>query len=228
MNRRTQEELLEILNMLRQQLGPAGVVVPVGSVRYHPSAVIVSGYFYPLGLAARVLANPETWHADLSSPSVLVCNSPLFESVQLRDGIVPVLEHLGGKARRSLAVLATDIDGVVLEALVGSHQRNISTVAAIGCAGLEAQEGEMYLRTIARLCGATVLEPDVQNGAAWVGALGSARRVIADYRRTVIIEPARLAQAEFVPQPIGLLSVGGKDAQEVREGLEWLEGLIGH
>lgn len=231
MDRSTQEELLEVLEALRQQLGPSHFIMPLGSVRYHPSAVIVNGYFYPLGLVARIFADPETGHADLASPAVLVYDGILSEPAQLRYGLVPLLEHFReSKTRRSLAILALDVDGAVLEALVTAHQRRICTIAAIACPGLEREEAKHYLHSIARLCGATVLGLAVREGqlGSWAEALGHASRIVTDRRRTVIIEPARPEQAEFVAQPIGLLSVGGNNIHAVHESVEWLEGLLGH
>ncbi len=230
MDRRAQDELLEMLDMLRPQVGPGGLIVPLGSVRYHPSAMVVSGFLYPMGLVARVFADPETGHVDLSTPRVLVYDGVLAESAQMRYGLVPVLEQvMSSKTARTLAIFALDLDGVVLDTLVGSHQRKMCSVAAISCTGLETEEARHYLRTIARMCGATLLGTAVREGSpwAWHEALGNAGRLLADRYRTVIVEPARIEQAEFVAQPIGLLSVGGKDAQEVREATEWIEGLLG-
>jgi hypothetical protein len=228
MDRRTQDELLEVLDALRQQAGPNGLIVPVGSIRYHPSAVVVSGFAYPLGLVARTFADPEMEHVDLSSPHVLVYDGLLAESIQLRYGLVPVLEQLkADKARRPLAVFALDLDGIVLEALVNSHRRNVCTIAAISCAGMERETGRHYLHTIARTCGASVLGAATREGPAWSESLGSAGRILADPYRTIVIEPARVDRAQLAAQSIGLLSVGGHSQHDMREGIEWIEGLLG-
>ena len=65
MDRRAQDELLGLLEALREQVGPDGLIVPLGSVRYHPSAIVTSGFVYPLELVARVFSDPETGHVDL-------------------------------------------------------------------------------------------------------------------------------------------------------------------
>jgi len=229
MDRRSQDELLEVLDALRQQVGPTGLIVPLGSVRYRPSAVLVSGFVYPLELIARAFADPETGHIDLSSPRVLVYDGLLAESVQLRLGLAPVFEKvMGDKPHRSLAVLAADLDGIVLDALVNSHKRNLCTIAAVGCAGMEPGTAGHYLLTIARMCGASVVNTTAKEATPWPEALGSAKRILADRHRIVIIEPARVDQARMPAQSIGLLSVGGEDAEDVREGIEWIEGLLGH
>jgi hypothetical protein len=228
MDRRAQDELLEVLDVLRQQVGPNGVIVPMGSMRYHPSAVVVSGFVYPLELTVRTFADPETGHADLSSPGVLVYDGVLSESAHLRE-LVPVLEHFrSSKARRSLAVLALDMDGLPLEALMSSHQRKVCTIAAVGCMGMEREEGRHYLGTIARLCGATMIGAASSNGRPWLDALGNAGRILADRHRIIILEPAHIDQTEIAVQSIGLLSVGGNDARDVLEGVEWIEGFLGH
>jgi hypothetical protein len=227
MDRRAQDELMEVLEALRQQVGPNGLIVPVGSMRYHPSAVRTSGFVYPLNLVARAFANPDTGHIDLALPKVLVYDGVLLDNTQLRQGLGPVFEQvMGAKGNRTLAVFALDLDGVVLDALVATHQRNMCTIAAIGCFGLELATAQHYLQTVARICGATVLT--ARSGWAWANALGSAGRILAAQNRAVIIEPARIEQAQMPPQAIGLLSVGGANAQDVLEGIEWIEGLMGH
>ncbi len=228
MDRRAQDELLEVLDMLRQQVGPNGVIVPVGSVRYHPSAVVVSGFVYPLELVVRTFANPETGHVDLSSPLILVYDGVLSEGAHLR-GLIPVLEHLrSSKTHRSLAVLALDMDGLPLEALVNSHQRKMCMIAAMGCMGMEREEGQQYLSIIARLCGATMIGAAALDGRPWLDALGNAGHILADRHRMIVIEPAHIDRAEIAAQSIGLLSVGGNDARDMLEGVEWVEGLLGH
>ncbi len=228
MDRRAQDELLEVLDLLRQQVEPGNLIVPLGSIRYQPSAVVVSGFLYPMGLIARVFADPEIGHADLISPKVLVCKEALTENAQLRYGIAPVIEQLmSSKVHRSLALFAPDLDDVVLEALVTAHRRKLCTIAAICCIGMEHAEAEHYLHSLARMCGATVVGSAARDGPAWTEALGDARRILADRRRTVIIEPSRIEQADIAPLPIGLLSVGGNDASDVLEGVEWVEGLLG-
>ncbi len=229
MDRRSQDELLEVLDALREQVGPHGVIVPLGSRRYHPSAVVVAGYVYPLELVARTFADPETGHADLSSPAVLVCDGALVENTQLHYGLAPVLKSLiENKPRRSLAVFALDMDGAALEALVNSHQRNLCTVAAVGCAGMEREPARHYLHVIAHISAASVVGEAAHEGPAWTGALGSAGRILVDRRRAVIIEPKAVNQADMPAQSIGLLSVGGGDIHSVQESIEWVEGILGH
>lgn len=220
-----------MLDALRQQVGPDSPIIPLGSMRYRPSAVVVSGFIYPLELVSRALADPETGHADLAAPSVLVYDGLLANDAQLRHGLVPVLEHIvGGATRRALAVLAFDLDGVLLDALISSHQRKVCSIAAIGCAGMEREEARHYLYAAARACGAAVLGRTGPEGQpqTWPAALGSAGRILTDRRRTIILDPAHADRAGWPAQSIGLLSVGGNDARDVLEGVEWIEGLLGH
>jgi chaperonin GroEL (HSP60 family) len=229
MDRRSQDELLEVLDALRKQVGPNGIIVPLGSRRYHPSAVVVAGYVYPLELVARTFADPETGHADLSSPAVLVCESALVDHTQLHYGLAPVLKKLvEKKPRRSLAVFAPDMDGAVLEALVDSHRRNLCTVAAVGCAGMEPEAARHYLHIIAHISAASVVDQIAREGPAWTDALGSAGRILVDRRRAVIIEPEDVDQTDMPRQSIGLLSVGGTDVHSVQERIEWIEGILGN
>lgn len=229
MDRRSQDELLEVLDVLREQVGPSGVIVPLGSRRYHPSAVVVTGYVYPLELVARTFADPETGHADLSSPAVLVYDGALVENAQLHYGLAPVMKSLMESGpRRSLAVFALDMDGVVLEVLLNSHQHNLCTVAAVGCAGMEREPARHYLHIIAHISAASVVGEAAHEGAVWAGALGSAGRILVDRRRVIIIEPHGVDQADSPAQSIGLLSVGGGDIHNVQESLEWIEGILGH
>jgi len=231
MDRRAQDDLLEVLDNLRQQVGPNGIIVPIGSVRYYPLAVALSGFVYPLGLVARAFADPETKHIDLTAPKVLVYDGILGESGQLRHGLVPVLEQLkDSKTHSSLAIFALDIDGAVLEGLINTHRRRVCNIAAIGCYGMGRDEARHYLSVIARMCGATMLGAAARAGKlwSWSDALGSAGRILADRRRVVFVEPARIDLADIAAQSIGLLSVSGNDARDVQEGIEWIEGLLGY
>jgi len=107
----------------------------------------------------------------------------------LRD-LVPVLEQVG-QASKPLLVIAEDVDGDALTALVVNKLRGVLNVCAVKAPGFGDRRRAM-LGDIAVLTGGTLISEDlgIQLESVTMEHLGRAKNVIVDKNGTTLIEGA--------------------------------------
>lgn len=185
------DALSSVLGEMSYLLGPDAHVViekyvaPYLQRRYiagaHYGAEIRSMYFY---------TQPDQKRALLTAPAIAVVEQRLTETEQ----VLPLMEAAVQQGCKALVIIASDVSGAALGALVANQQapaekKKLSTLAV----KLKAVGDELRwaMADLALLTGATVLGDKVERSAARVRAtdLGNAQRVEFANNSVVVVAP---------------------------------------
>lgn len=185
------DALSSVLGEMSYLLGPDAHVViekyvaPYLQRRYiagaHYGAEIRSMYFY---------TQPDQKRALLTAPAIAVVEQRLTETEQ----VLPLMEAAVQQGCKALVIIASDVSGAALGALVANQQapaekKKLSTLAV----KLKAVGDELRwaMADLALLTGATVLGDKVERSAARARAtdLGNAQRVEFANNSVVVVAP---------------------------------------
>ncbi len=138
-----------------------------------------NGYISPY-----MITDGEKMEARIADAKILVTDKKI---TSLKD-ILPLLEALAGTGKRELVIIADDVDGEALAALILNKLKGVLTVLAIKAPGFGDRKKEM-LKDIAVLTGATVITDELgyKLEHASVEHLGSAKAVTSKKDSTMII-----------------------------------------
>jgi chaperonin GroEL len=180
------EEIGNLLAEVLEKVGKDGVVtIEEGKgteleVDYTEGMQFDRGYISPY-----FITNAERMEAELEDPYVLVTDRKISAVADL----LPILEKVIQSGRRSLLVIAEDVEGEALAMLVVNKMRGVLNVLAVKAPGFGDRRKEM-LRDIAVLTGGQVISEELGKrlDQAQLSDLGSARRVVANKDNTTIVE----------------------------------------
>lgn len=138
-----------------------------------------NGYISPY-----MITDGEKMEARIADAKILVTDKKI---TSLKD-ILPLLEALAGTGKRELVIIADDVDGEALAALILNKLKGVLTVLAIKAPGFGDRKKEM-LKDIAVLTGATVITDELgyKLEHASIEHLGSAKAVTSKKDSTMII-----------------------------------------
>src|SRR5262245_15646154 len=148
---------------------------------------IVEGMQFDRGfLSPQFVTSQSSVEAVLDRPLILIHEDKLSSVTKL----VPLLEKAAA-AKRSLLVIAEDIEGEALATLVVNKLRGVLSVCAVKAPGYGDRRRAM-LEDIAVLTGAKPVFKDlgIELDRLPLSSLGTAKRVIADADATTILEGA--------------------------------------
>ncbi|MBY0328557.1 chaperonin GroEL, partial [Patescibacteria group bacterium] len=179
------EELGLIIADTIQAVGNDGVVTVEESQLVGVTSTVVEGMEFASGFVSHYLVtNKERMEAVYENVSILVTTKKISA---IKD-LVPLLEKLATLGKKELVIIAEDIEGEALGAVVLNKMRGIFSILAIKAPGFgERKQGE--LEDIALSVGATVVT-DALHIALETGdssVLGSAVKVISTKDTTVLI-----------------------------------------
>ena len=167
-----------------QKVGKEGVITVEEGRGLETTLDLVEGMVFDRGyLSPYFVTNPEKLAVELDEPLVLLHEKKISS---LRETI-PLLEQIV-QAGRSLVIIAEDVEGEALAALVVNKLRGALKVAAVKAPGFGDRRKEM-LQDIAILTGGEVIaeELGLKLENVKLNQLGKARRVIIDKDNTTII-----------------------------------------
>ena len=185
-------EVGEMVAGAMDKVGKDGVVTVEESQTIDSAVDVTEGISFDKGYLSPYFATEEeTYHAVLDDAAVLLVRNKISS---LPD-FLPLLEKIAETNRPTL-IIAEDIEGEPLQALVVNSIRKVLKVAAVK-APYFGERRKGFLDDLAVVTGATVIDPEVgvNLNEAGLDVLGSARRVTITKDDTVIVDGGGTAEA---------------------------------
>ena len=148
---------------------------------------VVEGMQFDRGyISAYFITDTEKMEAQLDKPFILITDKKISTMKEIMGILEPVAQ-----SGRSLLIIAEDVDGEALSALVVNKLRGTLKIAACKAPGFGDRRKEM-LEDIATLTGATVISTDkgMKMEDAGLEALGTAEKVTLNKENTTIVDGA--------------------------------------
>ena len=184
----------ELIAEAMERVGDDGVISVEEAKITETALEVVEGMQFDRGyLSPYFVTDPERMEAVLEDAFVLICDRKIGA---LHD-LVPLLEQVA-KMGRPILVIAEDVEGETLAALVLNQIRGVLKGCAVKAPGFGDRRKAM-LEDIAALTGGQLISEDlgVKLEKTSLDQLGRARRVVIDKDDTTIIggggEKARIA-----------------------------------
>ena len=153
---------------------------------------VVEGMQFDRGyISAYFITDTEKMEAQLERPYILITDKKISTMKELMGVLEPVAQ-----SGRSLLIIAEDVDGEALSALVVNKLRGTLKIAACKAPGFGDRRKEM-LEDIAVLTGATVISTDkgMKIEDADLSMLGTAEKVTLYKENTTIVDGSGVKEA---------------------------------
>ena len=153
---------------------------------------VVEGMQFDRGyISAYFITDTEKMEAQLDKPYILITDKKVSTMKEIMGILEPVAQ-----SGRSLLIIAEDVDGEALSALVVNKLRGTLKIAACKAPGFGDRRKEI-LEDIATLTGGTVISTDkgMKIEDAGLEALGSADKVTLNKENTTIVDGAGTKEA---------------------------------
>ena len=178
-------EIGELIAASMDKVGKDGVVTVEESKTHETTLETVEGMQFNRGYKSPYfVTNNSTMQAVLDEPYILLFDGKIS---QVKD-LLPILERIS-QQNKSLLVIAADIDGEALAAMIVNKMRSI-----LKCCAVKAPEfGDKrtyVLEDIATLTGGTVIAPKkgMRLDKVSFDDLGTARGVTVEKEKTTIVD----------------------------------------
>ena len=188
---------------------------------------VVEGMQFDRGyISAYFMTDPEKMEAQLEKPYILITDKKISTMKELMGVLEPVAQ-----SGRSLLIIAEDVDGEALSALVVNKLRGTLKIAACKAPGFGDRRKEM-LEDIAILTGATVISTDkgMKMEDTDLTMLGTADKVTLNKENTTIVDGA--GKKEAIAARIAQIRAGIEaaksdyDREKLQERLAKLSGGV--
>ncbi len=153
---------------------------------------VVEGMQFDRGyISAYFITDTEKMEAQLDKPFILIADKKISTMKEIMGILEPVAQ-----SGRSLLIIAEDVDGEALSALVVNKLRGTLKIAACKAPGFGDRRKEI-LEDIATLTGATVISTDkgMKLEDAGLEVLGTAEKVTLNKENTTIVDGAGSKEA---------------------------------
>jgi len=206
-------------------VGKDGVITVEEAKGTEDELKTVEGMQFDRGyLSPYFVTNPEKMETELENPLILIHDKKISS---LKD-VLPILEK-AQQTGRPLLIIAEDIDGEALAALVVNKIRGSLKIAAVKAPGFGDRRKAM-LEDIATLTGGTLISEDqgYKLEAAEVAQLGQAEKVVIDKDNTTIVNGA--GDAELIKGRVNQIkaqvesTTSDYDREKLQERLAKLSG----
>ncbi|MFR9605070.1 MAG: chaperonin GroEL [Rikenellaceae bacterium] len=188
---------------------------------------VVEGMQFDRGyISAYFITDTEKMESQLEKPFILITDKKVSTMKELMGILEPVAQ-----SGRSLLIIAEDVDGEALSALVVNKLRGALKVAACKAPGFGDRRKEM-LEDIAALTGATVISADkgMKLEDATLEQLGTAEKASLNKENTTIVDGAGAKEviANRVTQIKAAIeaSTSDYDKEKLQERLAKLAGGV--
>ena len=188
---------------------------------------VVEGMQFDRGyISAYFVTDTDKMEATLERPYVLLTDKKISTMKEIMGVLEPVAQN-----GRSLLIVAEDVEGEALTALVMNKLRGTIKIAAVKAPGFGDRRKEL-LEDIAVLTGGTVISEDrgLRMDAATVDMLGSADKITISKDNTTIVDGA--GSAEAIAERVAQIryqmenSTSDYDREKLQERLAKLAGGV--
>lgn len=220
-------EIGNLLAKAMEKVGKEGVITLEDSKTAETTLEVVEGMQFDRGyISPYFVTNPEKMTAEYEKPYILITD----RKVSAMKDLLPTLEKVH-QTGLPLIIIAEDVDGEALTALVVNKMRAGLKVAAIKAPGFGDRRKEI-LRDIASLTGGTVVSDELGMtlDSVQLTDLGQATKVSITKDTTVITEG--LGDKQLVADRIATLraqlaeSTSDYDKEKLQERLAKLAGGV--
>ncbi|UCC99146.1 MAG: chaperonin GroEL, partial [Phycisphaerales bacterium] len=180
-------EIGKIMAEAFQRVGKDGVITVEEGKSFETTVEFVEGMQFDRGyLSPHFATDTENMVCELEKPFILVYEEKISNVAKL----VPLLEKVA-KAKKSLLIIAEDVESEALATLVVNKLKGILQVAAVKAPGYGDRRKAM-LQDIAVLTGAEPIFKDlgIEMENISMKQLGQAKKVTIDNDDTIIVEGA--------------------------------------
>lgn len=182
-----EREIGDMLAKAMERVGKDGVITVEEAKSLATELEVVEGMRFDRGYLSPYFAtNTEKMMCELENPLVLIHD----KKITSLQPLVPVLESVL-QSSRSLLIIAEDVEGEALAALVLNRLRGGLRVAAVKAPGFGDRRKAM-LEDIAALTGGQLISEElgVKLDGITVDMLGTAKRIVVSKDDTVIVDGA--------------------------------------
>ena len=188
---------------------------------------VVEGMQFDRGyISAYFMTDTEKMEAELEKPLILITDKKISTMKEIMGVLEPVAQN-----GRSLVIIAEDVDGEALSALVVNKLRGTLKIAACKAPGFGDRRKDM-LEDIAILTGGTVVSADkgMKLEDATIEVLGSAEKVVMNKETTTIVDGA--GEKDAIASRIAMIRGGIEaaksdyDREKLQERLAKLSGGV--
>lgn len=214
-----------LISSVIKKVGPEGIISLEESKSMKTSFDIKEGLSFEKGyMSVYFLSSPEQVVISQENPLILLIDKKIK---LVQQELVPLLERVALK-KRSLLIIANDIEKEALSTLILNKSKGIIDVVAVRTPGF-GDRRKTFLDDIALLTNATVISEDIGLSLNKLSfdCMGSAKRTIISKGMTTIIsedsyESVKLS-CENIRKQIKL-SNNSYDKEKLRERLRRLSG----
>jgi chaperonin GroEL len=178
----------ELIATVMDKVGKDGVITVEESKGLEFETEYVEGMQFDRGyISPYFITATDTMEAALEEPYILIYE----KKISAAQDIVPILERLVQIGKRSLVIIAEDVDGEALATLVLNKLRGMLSLLAVKAPGFGDRRKAM-LQDIAILTGGNVISEETGRKLenVTINDLGRARKVVSSKDDTTIIDGA--------------------------------------
>ncbi len=181
-------EIGALIADVMDKIGKSGVVTVEEGQGLHLEHEVVEGFTFSRGFVSPYMVTDSTrMQAVYDKPAIVITDKKLSNIQEF----LPILEKLAAKGEKNLILIAEDVEGEALGALILNKLKGVFNAVAVKAPEFGDRRKEV-LNDIAILTGATVVTEDLGMTFDTVGleVVGRARKVIVGKDSTTIIEGA--------------------------------------
>ena len=220
-------EIGKLIAMAMAKVNQEGVITVEEAKGTETYVDVVEGMQFDRGyISSYFITDTEKMEAQMEKPYILITDKKISTMKELMGVLEPVAQ-----SGRSLVIIAEDVDGEALSALVVNKLRGALKVAACKAPGFGDRRKEM-LEDIAVLTGATVISTDkgMKIEDADLSMLGTAEKITLNKESTTVVDgagdksliDARVAQIRSAIE----VSTSDYDKEKLSERLAKLAGGV--
>ena len=221
------ETIGSLIAQAMKTVGNEGVITVEEAKGMDTTVTIVEGMQFDRGyLSPYFVTNPEKMVVELENPYILIHDKKISN---MKD-LLPVLEETA-KSGRPLLIIAEDVDGEALAALVVNKIRGSLKIAAVKAPGF-GDRRKAILQDIATLTGGQVIsdETGLKLENTSVSELGTAEKITIDKDNTTLVNGA--GETSTINSRIGQIkaqietTTSDYDKEKLQERLAKLAGGV--